>query len=284
MRGVRCQVHGHLAGHHLALLPRRDQVTHRLCRPTNHGGLRRGHNRDHDIGDAAGRQFLAHLVGGQLHRCHRAGTRDAGAQAGAAANNAYPVFQRQRSSHDRGSHFAQRMADDRTRTDPVRLHRCGQRDLHGEQGGLHPVDTGHGLRCHHRLGHREPGLAGNQGLDHPDGRRRTPVRWRAGQRPSPPIASPGPRKSTPAPGHPDPPPPNRGFERRQSRVVRRPGPRGSPRSLLCARGGVHAVASTCTPGLRRGNSRSLVILLHVLLHPLGQSARRPAQLVGRGGR
>ena len=65
--------------------------------------------------------------------------------------------------------LAERVSDDRARAHPVGLHRRGQRDLHGEQGRLHPVDTGHGLRRRHRLGHREAGLLGDQRLEVGDG-------------------------------------------------------------------------------------------------------------------
>ena len=55
--------------------------------------------------------------------------------------------------------LAHRMPDDRAGPHPVGLHGGGQRDLHGEQGRLDPVDAGHGLGRRHRLGDREPGLA-----------------------------------------------------------------------------------------------------------------------------
>ena len=38
--GVRCDVDGHLAGHHVALLPRRDELANRLGCAADHRGLR----------------------------------------------------------------------------------------------------------------------------------------------------------------------------------------------------------------------------------------------------
>ena len=72
--------------------------------------------------DAASRQFLAHALGGQFHRRHRAGTDQAGQQPRAAANDAHAVFERQCSRDDRRGHFAHRMPDDRARSHPVRAH------------------------------------------------------------------------------------------------------------------------------------------------------------------
>ena len=87
-------IDGDLAGHHITLLPRRDQLAHRLGGTGNDRGLRGGHHRDHDVVDPAGHQLGKHLLGRQYHRCHRPGTGDAGHQPRAAANDAYPVFQR----------------------------------------------------------------------------------------------------------------------------------------------------------------------------------------------
>ena len=49
LRGMRGHVDGHLAGHHVALLPGRHQVAHRLGGAADHRRLRGGHHRDHDV-------------------------------------------------------------------------------------------------------------------------------------------------------------------------------------------------------------------------------------------
>ena len=80
-----------------------------------------------------------------------------------------PSCQRQRSRDDGRRRLSHGVPDDGARGDPVGLH-CGrQRYLHGEQGRLHLVNAGHGLRRRHRLGHREPGLGGNQRFHRRDG-------------------------------------------------------------------------------------------------------------------
>ena len=87
---------------------------------------------------------------------------------------------------------------------PYELHRGGQRHLHGEHGGLDPVDTGHRLGRRHRLGDREPGLLGDQRLRSPRRSRRTPVRVASRPAPIPAHCEPwpenthtGPRSSLP---------------------------------------------------------------------------------------
>ena len=84
---------------------------------------------------------------------------------GAAADHPDAVFQRQRSGDDGCRGLTQGVADDRAGGDAVGLHRGGQGDLHGEQGGLHAVDAGDLLGCGQRFGHREAGLRGDQRLD-----------------------------------------------------------------------------------------------------------------------
>ena len=130
LRRMRGDVDGDLAGHHVTLLPGRDQLANRLGGTADHRGLRRGHHRHHDVLDAARRQLRKHLLGRQFHRRHGAGTGDAGHQPRAAADDAQPVFQRQRARDDSRRGLAQRMPDDRARAHAVCLQGGGQRDLH----------------------------------------------------------------------------------------------------------------------------------------------------------
>ena len=111
------------------------------------------------------------------------------------ADDPHPVVERQRAGDDGRGDLAQRVADDRAGHARRRTHRGGERDLHGEQRRLHPVDAGHRLRRRHRLGDREPGLAGDQRLDLRDrrgerrfgrqqaGAHRRPLRALAGEHP-----------------------------------------------------------------------------------------------------
>lgn len=145
LRGVRCYVDGHLTGQHVALLPGGHQVAYRLGGPADHGGLRGGHHRDHGVVDAARHQLRKHLLSRQFHRCHGAGAGDTGHQRRPPADDAHSVFEAERAGDHRGRGLAQRVADDRAGRYAVGLH-CGrQRDLHGKQGRLHPVDAGHDL-------------------------------------------------------------------------------------------------------------------------------------------
>ncbi len=126
--------------------------------------------------DATCHQFRKYLLGRQFHRRHRPGTGDRSHQLGATADHAYPVFQRQRSGHHRCRGLAHRVADYGAWPHPVGPHRGGQRDLHGEQRRLDPIDAGHRLGCRDRLGYREPGLPGDQRFELPRRSQRTPVR------------------------------------------------------------------------------------------------------------
>ena len=168
-RRVRRHVHSYLAGHHLTTLPLRDQVANRLGCSTDHRRIRRGDHGHHHIADTASGEFGTHLLGGQLHRGHSAGTRDAGHQLGAPANHLGPVLKRQCSGDDRSRGFAQRVPDDRAGLHAVGPQGGGQCDLEGEQRRLDPVNTGHRLRRRHRLGDRKSGLLGNQRLGLGDG-------------------------------------------------------------------------------------------------------------------
>ncbi len=169
LRGVRCYVDGHLTGQHVALLPGGHQVAYRLGGPADHGGLRGGHHRDHGVVDAARHQLRKHLLGRQFHRCHGAGAGDTGHQRRPPADDAHSVFEAERAGDHRGRGLAQRVADDRAGRYAVGLH-CGrQRDLHGKQGRLHPVDAGHDLGGGHGFGHREAGFRGDQWFDRGDG-------------------------------------------------------------------------------------------------------------------
>ena len=119
LRRMKGDIDGDLAGHHITLLPGRDQIANRLGGTADHRGLRRGHHRHHDVVDAAGHQFRKHLLGRQFHRCHGAGTGDAGHQPRAAADNTQPVFQRQRTRDDSCRGLAEGVPDDRARAHPV---------------------------------------------------------------------------------------------------------------------------------------------------------------------
>ena len=164
LRRVRSDIHGHLACHHVALLPRRHQFTNRFGRSADDGRLRGGDHGQGHISRSATGELRKHLGGGQFHRGHGAGTCDARHQPRAAADDAYAVFERQRSGDDGCGDLTEGMADDRTGLHPIRAHRGGQCHLHGEDGGLNPVDSCHRFGCRHRLGHRESGLASDQRL------------------------------------------------------------------------------------------------------------------------
>ena len=144
--------------------------------------------------------------------------------------------------------------------------------------GLHPVDAGHRLGRRHRLGHREPGLRGDQRLHLGDGRGEHRFGRPAARRPSPPTASPARR--TPIPVHARLARPRADTESRPRR------PRAS-RSASCLeavgedrrthRPVVRAAGPACTrhPS-RESGARAL--------DPVGQPAGGLAQPVGRGGR
>ena len=57
LRRMKGDIGGDLAGHHLPLLPGRDQIANRLGGTADHRGLRRGHHRHYDVVDAAGHQL-----------------------------------------------------------------------------------------------------------------------------------------------------------------------------------------------------------------------------------
>ena len=166
---MRGDVHGDLAGRDVAALPRSDQLGHRLGGTTDHGGLRRCHHRHHHVFDSAHRQLREDLLGRQVHQRHRAGPGDAGHQPRPPADDAHAILQRQCAGDHRRGGLTHRMPDHRTRTDTASGHRRRQRDLHGEQGRLHPVDADHHIWSGHRPGHRKPGLGGDQRLDPGDG-------------------------------------------------------------------------------------------------------------------
>ena len=216
---MRCDVDRHLARHHAARLPLRDQRADGVLGPADDGRLRRGDHREHDVVDAARGELREHLLRGQLHRCHGAGTGDRRHQARPTADDLDAVVERQRPGDHGGGDLTHRVADDRSRHHAVGRHRRGQCDLDGEHGGLHAVDAGHGLRRRHRLGDRESGLRRDQRFESLRPWRRTPARWPGGRRPSPPTASPDPR--TPTPGR------ARPWRPRARRAPRRRRPRAS---------------------------------------------------------
>ena len=194
---MRCDVDRHFARHHPARLPFLDQRTDRVLDAADHGRLRRGDHRQHDVVDSAGGELRDHLLRGKLHRCHCAGTRDRRHQARPTADDLDSVVKGQRPGDHGSGDLTHRVADDRSGHHAVGRHRRGQCDLDGEHGGLHAVDTGHGLRRRHRLGDRESRLGGDQRLESLPPWRRTPARWPGGRRPSPPTGSPDPRTPTP---------------------------------------------------------------------------------------
>ena len=197
---MQCDVDGDLAGHHVTLLPGRDQLADRLGGTADHRGLRRGHYRHHDVLDAAHRQLRKHLLGRQFHRCHGADTGDAGHQPRAAADDAQAVFQRQRTRDDSRRGLAQRMPDDRARAHAVCLQGGGQRDLHGEQ-----TSAGRGRyrsRSAATTSRRSPRTR-TRGRSEARLARpwpQTPVRSPAAARPSPPTVNPDRKTPTPDPG------------------------------------------------------------------------------------
>ena len=201
---MRGDIDGDLAGHHITLLPGRDQIANRLGGTADHRGLRRGHHRHHDVVDAAGHQLRKHLLGRQFHRCHGTGTGDAGHQPRAAADDAHPVFQRQRSGDDGCRGLTQGVPDDRARAHPVCLHGGGQRDLHGEQRRLDPVDDRSRSAAPSSPRSPRTRTRGRSVARPPRRWRRTPVRSPAAQRPSAAHCEPcpenthtGPRSSCP---------------------------------------------------------------------------------------
>ena len=169
------------------------------------------------------------------------------------------------------------MADDRARAHPVCLHGGGQRDLHGEQRRLDPVDTGHDLAAPTSPRSPRTGLRGDQRLGSRDGRgehrlvgqqvsaHRRPLRTLPGEHPHrTPVVAARPRPDTE-------------YRRRRPRATPRSARRGCWRSRRCAPGGAHADAPGCRPdpATRRPSCAS---------HPVGQPAGGAAQFVGRGGR
>ena len=165
---MRGDVDRDLAGHHVTGFPVRDELAHRVGGPADDGRVRGCEHRHHHIGDPASAEFVAHLLGGQLDRCHRAAAGEPAHEARPAADDPDPVRRRQRPGDHSRCGFAHRMADDGPRCHAVGLHRGGQRHLHGEQRRLYPVDTGDRLRGRHRFGDRKPGLGGDQRLEFGD--------------------------------------------------------------------------------------------------------------------
>ncbi|CKS48271.1 Uncharacterised protein [Mycobacterium tuberculosis] len=179
LRRVRRHVDGHLARHHVPLLPTGDEVTNGVARTADHRGLRGRHHRDHNIVDSACHQLRIHLLGGQFHRAHGTSTGYAGHQLRAAANDARRVLERQCPRDDGRGRLTHRVSDDRARPHSVGLlHGGGQRDLNGEHCRLHFVDSGHGLLRRYRLGHRESRFCGDHRLQLGDGGRE---HWFAGE-------------------------------------------------------------------------------------------------------
>ena len=119
LRRVEGDVGGHLAGHHVALLPRRDQIADGLRGTGDHGGLRRSHHGQHDVVDAARRQLGKHLLGRQFHRRGGAGAGDACHQSRAAADRPdAPSSSDSAPADDSRGGLTQRVADDRAGRTP----------------------------------------------------------------------------------------------------------------------------------------------------------------------
>ena len=110
----------------------------------------------------------------------------------------------------------ERMPDDRARAHPVGLHGGGERDLHGEQRRLDPIDAGHDLRA--RTSPRSPrtrtreaisgSICGDGGGEHRFVRQQLSAHLR-------PTANPARRTPTPDPGHRARPRPDTEYRRRR---------------------------------------------------------------------
>ena len=123
------------------------------------------------------------------------------------------------------------------------------------------------LRRRHRLGHREPGLAGDQRLDLRRRSRRTPARSPAAPRPSAPTANPVRRTPTPVRGRPARPRPDTGCRRRRPRATPRSAPAGCWRCTAVRTGRWRTPTRQGVGEIRQR---------HVVMRAATQSASRPA--------
>ena len=277
LRRVRGHVHGHLAGHHIDGFPGGYQFPNRIGRAADDGGFRRGEHRHHDISDSAGSQFVAHLRCGQLDRGHRSAAGQPAHEPRTAADHSHSVRQGQRAGDDGCRCLAHGMSDDRPRLHAVGPHRRRERNLHGEQRRLNPVDSGHRLRCRHCLGHREPGFACDQRLEFGDvggEHRLSGQEFRAHRRPLRTLAGEHPHRSAVALA-------NR-FRVGHTAVGDLPQAADQSREVGREHRGAHRPVPAPT-GQRVGQigGRQAV---RVLLDPVGQPPCGAVQLLGRGRR
>ena len=169
------------------------------------------------------------------------------------------------------------MPDDRTGRHTVGRHGRGHRDLHREDRGLDPVDTGHRLRCQHRLGDRKPGLGGDQWFEFSDHRgehRLGGQQARAHRRPLRALAGEHPHRSTVILA-------DRGLERIVTIGDRPQALHEGVAAMGCYRGAYRPMAAAAGQGMGQIAQNQFVA---GSLNPVGQALRGPPKALGRRGR
>ena len=169
------------------------------------------------------------------------------------------------------------MADDGARCHAVGPHRGGNPELHREDGGLNPIDTGHRLRCHHRRGDRETGLGGDQRLELSDLGREHRLGGQqsdAHRRPLRPLAGKHPHRSAVVLT-------DGGLERV---IATGDCPQAFDQDLAAVGDdGIAHGAVTATAGQRVGEVAQVQVIARGL-DPVGQALRGLTKAIHRGGR